>query len=29
MKGVERNGVCGIYVGEENAHRVLVSKYEG
>jgi hypothetical protein len=29
MKEVEREGACGIYEGEENAHGVLVGKYEG
>jgi hypothetical protein len=29
MKEVERDGACGIYEGEKNAHRVLVDKYEG
>jgi hypothetical protein len=29
MKGVERDGACSIYEGEENAHRGLVGKHEG
>ena len=28
MKEVEREGACAIYKREENAHRVLVDKYE-